>query len=511
MSVDDRLQDYVSRPIPEILSDLVQEKASGILTAMGVEAHRGIVLVDGEIKAARSTLEEEKLGLFLVSRHWLDEDDRAQALLTQGTADAPPLGEVLVSREFISASELEMELQELALTIIRRATLDTSAYAEFFERPEGIHLDTLTYLTTTQVLLTVARTFRDLEAKNRRLGDHSWRAQPTRDLEVLLADLDVTPTEAFILSRTEGRPRLQDLIQGASLPEDQAIATIYTLVIAGLITIEADDQEAFEAQPEPHTRARAESALSEEEHNERLEIERIAKAAPRTDHYQAMSLPRTATAEEITDAWTTIRQQYAVSRSSEPHLGDAGPWLETIQDRAQDAFQVLGNPATRRRYDTVLARLDRNRDRLEGQPTPLEFDPGARAALVEANLKRVDELIRDGEIFSALQMLEQACAIDARPGALLKLAQLQLKNPKWDTKALRTLHKALEVDPDFIEAWLELADFWHRRNDPERRRKALEKVLSLDANHPEATEDIAGLARKKPLSRLLDMMRFTNK
>ena len=55
MSIDERFQDYVSRPLPEILSELVQEGATGILTAMGVEAHRGIVLVDGEVKAARST------------------------------------------------------------------------------------------------------------------------------------------------------------------------------------------------------------------------------------------------------------------------------------------------------------------------------------------------------------------------------------------------------------------------------------------------------------------------
>ncbi|MEN8163303.1 MAG: tetratricopeptide repeat protein, partial [Acidobacteriota bacterium] len=136
-----------------------------------------------------------------------------------------------------------------------------------------------------------------------------------------------------------------------------------------------------------------------------------------------------------------------------------------------------------------------------------EIDPDARAALVEANLKRADELIRDGEIFSALQMLEQACAIEARPGALLKLAQLQLKNPKWDSKALRTLQKALEVDPDFIEVWLELADFWQRRGDTERRRKALEKVLSLDANNPKAKEGYAVLSGEGPLSRLRGLFR----
>ena len=134
-----------------------------------------------------------------------------------------------------------------------------------------------------------------------------------------------------------------------------------------------------------------------------------------------------------------------------------------------------------------------------------------RVSLVEANLKRADELIRDGEIFSALQMLEQACAIEARPSALLKLARLQLKNPKWDTKALRTLQKSLEADPNFIEAWQELADFWQRQDNTEHQRKALERVLSLDPNNPKATRDHAELTGKKPLSRLRKMMRLRKK
>ncbi|RLE24799.1 MAG: hypothetical protein DRJ65_09250 [Acidobacteria bacterium] len=508
MSVDERFQDYVSRPLPETLSELVQDKATGILTAMGVEAHRGIVLVDGEIRAARSTLEEEKLGLFLVGKQWLDEKDRAQALLTQATADAPPFGEVLVARGFISASELEGELQELALTIICRAASDSTAYTEFFEDPEGVHLDTLTHLTTTQVLLNVARSYEDLDAKYRRLGDRGCRVQLVADLDVSLDDLEVTPTEAFVLSRAKGRPRLQDLIQGASLPEEKAVATIYSLVIAGLIRIGVDGQAA-ESQGE--VQVGAEPEISENQMSELQEIKSLAEAARRTDHYQALGLERSATDEEIIDAWTSIRQRYAVSRTSEPHLGDAGPWLETIQDRAQDAYQVLGDPATRRRYNSVMAGVDKARSRVDGQLVAPVVDPAARTALVEANLKRADELIRDGEVFSALQMLEQACAIEARPSALLKLAQLQLKNPKWDAKSLRTLHKALEVDPDFIDAWLELADFWHRRNDADRRRKALEKVIALDPRHPKAVVDLAGASGKKPLSRMRNLFRSKKK
>lgn len=507
--VDERLQDYVSLPLPEVLSELVKTKASGILTAMGAEAHRGIILLEGKIKAARSTLEAEKLGLFLISRNWLDENDRRQALMTQATADAPPLGKVLISRGFITASELEDELQELTLTIIRRAASDTTAYPEFFEKTEDEHLNTLPQLTTTQILLTVGREFGDSAAKYRCLSNQDRRVQANPITEGTLEDLEVTPTEGFILSRTYSGPRLQDLIQGASMPEDQAISTIYTLLISGLITLESDEVD--EVIPEASSPSPAAPEFTEKENAERQEIERVAASAPRTDHYQALEVARTATTEEIIDSWSSIRQRYAPSRTSENHLSDLGPCFDKIQDRAQDAYQVLGDPSMRHRYDSVLAKVDKDRGRRNGEPTPQEADPEAKSALVEANLKRADELIRDGEVFSALQMLEQACAMDPRPGSLLKLAQLQLKNPKWDTKSLRTLHRALEADPKFIDAWLELANFWQRRNDDDRRKKALEKVLTLDPTHAGATKELAGLTGKSSMSRLRDLVRFKKK
>ncbi len=504
--MNERFKSYRTRPFPEILADLVRGGASGVLTAMGVEAHRGVVIVDGEIVAARSSREDERLGRFLVERNWLDEPERAQSLLSQAVANAPPLGEVLVSKGFLSTSELEGELQELALMIVRKASADTTAYAEFFENGgETHHLDTLAHLKPAQVLLTAARATSDIDAMKRRLGDGNRRVRPIPDLIRQIEDLELTTAEAFIISRTDAGPRLQDLIGIASMPPDEVIATLYTLSVAGLITIrDADSSEDHQSsEPDPG------SALTPDQRAEREEIERLAEAAPRTDHYQALMIPRTATNDEVIEAWGRIRRRFAVSRTTEPHLADLGDRLKIIVERAHVAYDVLGNPRTRRRYDTVLAAVERERIRQNGETPPPEVDPVARAALVEANFKRADELIRDGDIYSALRMLEQACQMDPRPAGLLKLAQLQLKNPRWSAKALRTLQRALEADPRFVDAWIELAEYWKREGDAHQRRKALETILSISPDHPYAQADIIEVAKKTPLSRFASLFKKT--
>ena len=71
--------------------------------------------------------------MWLVSRDRISEDDRALILLSQGGGGSPPLGHILVKKDFISQSDLEKELEELALTIVRRAASSQRAAYEFVD------------------------------------------------------------------------------------------------------------------------------------------------------------------------------------------------------------------------------------------------------------------------------------------------------------------------------------------------------------------------------------------
>ena len=132
-----------------------------------------------------------------------------------------------------------------------------------------------------------------------------------------------------------------------------------------------------------------------------------------------------------------------------------------------------------------------------------ETDPEARKALVEANLKRAEELVHDGELYLAIQLLEQACVLDPRPAELLKLSRLLLRNPLWTNRALTCMRRAIEADPQHVEAWIELAEFWRRRRHAERQRKALERALAVDPDSEHANEMYRDLVGKKELERLL--------
>jgi tetratricopeptide (TPR) repeat protein len=176
--------------------------------------------------------------------------------------------------------------------------------------------------------------------------------------------------------------------------------------------------------------------------------------------------------------------------------------LERIVERAREAFDVLSVFKARIRYDEILKSLSTDRRGIE-EPEKVAADARARKALVEANVKRANELIREDELYLAIQLLEQACALEPRPAELIKLSRLLQRNPLWVNRALACLRRAIETDPKNCDAWLELADFWRRRNHAERQRKSLERVLAIDPDHEEANQLYKDLVGNRELQRLL--------
>ena len=365
-------------------------------------------------------------------------------------------------------------------------------------------LDTLPNLTTAQIILEAARSFPDVEAKREAIGDLDQMAWPAHDLDTLLQELVLTPTEAFLLSRLGGRHTIGKILKLSSLPDDQALATLYNMLVSGILQVGHSPPAKIADPPtDAGMIAVVESALDEDQKDERARIRQLAEGVTRIDHYGALGLQPGADAEAVATAGNRIEQQYGPERASEPHLADLSAQMAAIVERAKAALDVLNNARARARYDSILESVAKEQESLAKGGGRHETDPKVRSQIVEANLKRADELVHDGELYPAIQLLEQACAIEPRPNELLKLAKLLLRNPLWTNRALSCIRRAIEIEPRFVEAWLELAEFWRRRKHAERQRKALERALAVDPDNERANQLYRKLAGKKELDRLL--------
>ena len=513
MTAGDRAMLHTARPVPEYMSLLAKNRATGTLVATSDDARRDLAFVNGELRAASSTAEEEMLGLWLVGRARISDSDRAIGLLAQGGGEAVPLGHLLVRRGCIDAPTLEQELEELTLTIVRRAAAAPRAYCEFLDGARTGQPDTLPNFTTTEAILIAAREYPDIEAKLTAVGPLDQVAWLSSALETLLNELTLTPTEAFLLSRLDGSRTLHDLIALSPLSSNSAVSTLYALKIAGIVQVGSTPFPLpAPARRLAHRRHQVEesvlvvdeSRLGPQPLKEREAIKELADRLPRLDHYRALDLRPGASPNQVREAWESLQRQFAPRRSNEPHLLDLRSQLSAIVERAGEAYEVLSNPAARQRYDRILEELEAELKAAgRGSRSDLRApDQKARLELAEANFRRAEELEREGEVYLAIRLLEHACAMEPRPEGLLRLARLLLRNPLWANRALDSLRKAMQVDPGFVEGWIELAEFWRRRNNAERQRKALERALVAEPDNPKVGQMYQQLAGRREFEQL---------
>lgn len=490
--------------LPSRLADLAREQASGVLRVVTDDGRREVVFTDGEIRAARSEQEEERLGRWLVDRGLLTEDQRALTLLAQGGENAAPFGHILVTRGHLSQERLEAELAELAMAIICRAAAATRPMLELRPNAGAEQLDTLPELTTPQIILIAARAVTDVSRMRTVIGDPSRPLRAARPLDDLLETLDLTPQEAYLLSRLDGRRSFADLERVVPMTAEQVVTATYALLTSGAVApgraLHPTPVDGFR----PTRSAVKPEQLSPAQRADRDDVLAVAERLPRMDHYAALGMLRGARAKEIRDTWERLSVRYRPERSAEPHLADLRQQLEAIHDRMNEAFRTLGDESRRRRYDELL---DAPEERTwEAQPSPEERrpDPDARRQLVEANIAHARRLAEGGDVFMAVRLLEEACSLEPRAGALLDLARLQMRNPLWFQRALTSVRKAVELEPRRIEGWLELADLWKQRGDPERQRKSLERALAIDPHDLRAQEAYRGLRGEAELKRFVE-------
>jgi curved DNA-binding protein CbpA len=471
------------KPLANIVAAFSLERFTGTLAVFGDQVGRFFLFVNGELRAARSNAEQEKMGSWLVQGEFLSEEQKTSLLEEQHAGGAPSFGHLMIDAGLIDQVTLDRQLQDLAFEIIRRAAAEGSPEIQFFEGHEGpLPWDTLPDLDTQQLVLEIARLFPDEKAKRQALEPLDQVVAVAKKLDDIFLELKLEPTEAFLLSRIGGTQTIKELTSSAGVPEDAAIGAMYALKSAGLVAGATETAAVSKETESPETDEEAAetghdlSALDDDQRLEREEITSLASQVMSLNHYQALDLDPGTNDEKIKRAWLRYKVTFNPERSSEPHLGDLEEQLRTIYERAEHAYEVLSSPDLRQRYDRIRG-SDEDIAEAEAKESRRKQ---AQQEVVTANLRRADELARQGDFYAAIELVKAAAELEAKASTFVFLGRLLGRNRKLTRQALGALRRATELDQRCVDAWLEIAAIWQRRNQNERQRKALERALAAD-------------------------------
>jgi hypothetical protein len=516
-----RLSGDDARPLPMILAELHRAGATGALAVLGGEKSRELLFTDGELRAARSSAENEKLGSWLVAHGVITEEQLGVALLGQSGSDSPPLGHLLVRRGLVKEEVLERELESLALALLQTATAEPRQAIFFIAEGYRRQPDTLPNLTTSQLIAISARAVRDREALQAAVGDLSRLLRLATRPEAIVAEAQLTPREEELLNRFRDPRSAEEVREQLGMPTTELLEALFTLLAVGaLVEVSRPSPPArVQAASPPGTGPRVDvpAASPVPPDDEREAVLRLAGRIADAGHYDVLGLSPSCTYQAIQDSWKVLRERFSPERANESHLADLGPQLRLIHERVEEAYETLIDPFTRGVYNRILRATTTPSSVTGGRPSASAGSTVSTVSTVSSTPSRpeqaralvaqAEQCVRGSDLFTACQLLQRACDLDPQPVNLVSLARLMVKNPKWADRAMQQLQRAVEIDPGCVDAWVEVAEYWRRRGHRERQRKALERALAASPSHPRASELYAALAGADELARLRERMR----
>ncbi len=201
-------------------------------------------------------------------------------------------------------------------------------------------------------------------------------------------------------------------------------------------------------------------------------------------HYEVMHISPDATADEIREAyfkWLTEYQPDPRFLSQFESLKDA---MNILCDRLHEAYEVLIDSESRRRYNDSLTR--------QKESTRVVADK--KKKLAAEHLLSSQNAIKRGDTMLAMRFLRASISLDPRNAQYYQaMADIIAKNPRWWQEAMRFYHRAYHLNPENVDVLIEVAHLANRSNHPEFAEKALQQVLRARPGYARAVKMMSDL------------------
>ncbi len=331
-------------------------------------------------------------------------------------------------------------------------------------------------------------------------------------------DFDLSPEEAYVLSRFEGMMNVETTAMICGLPFEKVSQILFSLWLGGLISrssYQAAFNEAVIAQirsakiaPAPKSVNGASATangkpvevpkisdeakkvedeipvtpalpqeLSEEEQAKQVEdfLQRVDESK---SYYQIIGVDNTAVASEIKQAYFKLAKQFHPDKFHSVG-GLKHSRLQDAFTRLAQAYETLKNPKNRDLYDFKLSKQMLNSG---GKSEVSQFTPE------EIYQNGVKEL-QGGNYNQAVAYLTRAATLEPNVAEYqARLGQALAINPKFRHQAEEKMQLAIKLDGKNADWRILLAEYYIAVGLKKRAEGELNRLLSFHPNHPMAQQ-----------------------
>jgi tetratricopeptide (TPR) repeat protein len=398
-------------PLFRLLREIYVGGKSGHLHFSHDDGRRSLRWLSGHIVMGTSDVAGEHLGDVLVRYGWLRQDDldRAAEIILR---DRKPLGGILSEMGLLPRERLTeavaLHVREILFNVAGRP--DGSFAFEETAADSMMALGQPERIAPGQMILEATRRIQDAEIVRRGLGDIDGVLALSTQPLLRIQNLELTPTDGFLMSRVDGMLTAREVFQIIPLPEDEVERSLFGLLSAGTLeyvqegprtrspgsgtirvrrptpipepaknsasppatgsvpsatgpTTPPSDAAGGRAQPGTSS---SQAALDLEAERLRREQERQAVDALRKQiceayeglatktHFEVLGVSPDAGPDETKQAYFRLARPFHPDTRHHPSLDDLKPKREEVFLRLREAYDTLRDPASRRRYEGTL-------------------------------------------------------------------------------------------------------------------------------------------------------------
>jgi curved DNA-binding protein CbpA len=366
-----------------------------------------------------------------------------------------------------------------AADIVRTALLWTEGYWEFDARvrvagQNRVQVETQRLLLESARLLPVAY----IESRFANRQDLFETAERNGH------SLNLSPSEAFVLSRVTAPISINNLLALGGMRDEKTMRALYALTTAGLLRRATGAAPHISESPDIGRTA-----------GEQLEVV-LARIETASDYYETLGIDRTASPDDVKNSYHTLARNYHPDRFHQSGVG-VRTRIESAFARVARAYEVLHDPAERETYDERLKRpgTQRASEHTSTPPMPkAKTRETGNEERAEASFQKGLSAMRENQLHHAVRLFAEAASLEPRRARYrAEYGRALINDPQTRRIAEIELQAAVALEPANVSYRVALAELYKALGLRRRAEGELQRALMTDPKSDAARKLLASL------------------
>ncbi len=482
-----------------LIKNIYLNRETGLLVCDFKVGKRLICFINGNIRYARSGVEGEKLGEFLVKNKYLEKKE-LKHYLAEAHVAGERFGQYLCDNGIVSEADIKETVKKMIQHIVMRPFFEEIEEINFEKKAISLDPALMLEISTGNILLECIRDLDNPVFIENVFEENKDYIPSFMDNPMLLFQkVSLTPEEGFIFSRIDGHLSMGDIEKISGMSRDRFVKILYGLHLIGLIDFSQSQDSSFyedarkevmenimehAEKPEP---VEAVPELTEKQRAFIQEVTAFYKDLGSINFYQLLDVAQEEEINQIKRNYYKLMKRYHPDRFTGKQYAEISGMLDEIVSRLTEAFQILKDEDSRKAYDMKLKKQEKE--------PPREAE-GRRTSRSEIAFRDALFYVSQGRFSEAIEMLNRCIQLnpdDAR--FYLELGKLQMDNPMWIKRAEQNLQKALELNAGLLEGYELLGQLCVKSGRKESAAKFFAGALTLDPENKIAIEGMNALQK----------------